>query len=211
MSNAVSLKSDTKGIYDFDLSASSYNYLQDILLNPFTRPADRSSDFPRTGRSRATTAPTGRTPTPKDLAAIRLSTARKKSASESTATAIISTIRFTPRRSGMHRHSPAPARFIPTASAKPGPARCGCKMPGRFVPNWKLTLGGRLETWQALDGYNVNTTRKLGAGVITSTDGGESAAAEFDQFFARRHRCLTIRTRTGTSPRISARPTAIRR
>ena len=36
MSNAVSLKSDTKGVYDFDLSASSYNYLQDIMLNPFT-------------------------------------------------------------------------------------------------------------------------------------------------------------------------------
>ena len=24
-------------------------------------------------------------------------------------------------------------------------------------PNLKLTLGGRLETWQALDGFNVNT------------------------------------------------------
>ena len=36
LSNAVSLKSDTKGVFDFDLSASSYNYLQDILLNPFT-------------------------------------------------------------------------------------------------------------------------------------------------------------------------------
>ena len=36
ISNAVSLKSDTKGAYDFDLSASTYNYLQDILLNPFT-------------------------------------------------------------------------------------------------------------------------------------------------------------------------------
>ena len=29
MSNAVSLKSDSRGLYDFDLSASSYNYLQD--------------------------------------------------------------------------------------------------------------------------------------------------------------------------------------
>ena len=36
LSNAVSLKSDTKGVFDFDLSASTYNYLQDILLNPFT-------------------------------------------------------------------------------------------------------------------------------------------------------------------------------
>src|SRR5262249_26481130 len=36
VSNAVSLKSDTKGVFDFDLSASSYNYLQDILLSPYT-------------------------------------------------------------------------------------------------------------------------------------------------------------------------------
>jgi iron complex outermembrane receptor protein len=36
LSNAVSIKSDTKGEFDFDLSASSYNYLQDTQLNPFT-------------------------------------------------------------------------------------------------------------------------------------------------------------------------------
>src|SRR3984885_5233894 len=39
LSNAVSIKSDTKGVYDFDLSVSSYNYLQDIMFNPFTVPA----------------------------------------------------------------------------------------------------------------------------------------------------------------------------
>jgi iron complex outermembrane recepter protein len=36
LSNAISLKSDTKGVYDFDLSASTYNYLQDIMYNPYT-------------------------------------------------------------------------------------------------------------------------------------------------------------------------------
>ena len=36
MSNAVSLKSDSRGLYDFDLSASSYNYLQDTQISPFT-------------------------------------------------------------------------------------------------------------------------------------------------------------------------------
>ena len=41
VSNAVSLKSDTKGMFDFDLSASSYNYLQDTQLNPFTVAAER--------------------------------------------------------------------------------------------------------------------------------------------------------------------------
>ncbi|HTA99997.1 MAG TPA: TonB-dependent receptor [Bradyrhizobium sp.] len=36
LSNAISLKSDTKGTYDFDFSASTYNYLQDIMYNPYT-------------------------------------------------------------------------------------------------------------------------------------------------------------------------------
>jgi len=38
----------------------------------------------------------------------------------------------------------------------------------RFAPMFKLTLGGRLETWRALDGFNVNTTTS-GAGAITGT------------------------------------------
>src|SRR6185437_14267805 len=36
LSNAIALRSDTKGVFDFDLSASSYNYLEDTQLNPFT-------------------------------------------------------------------------------------------------------------------------------------------------------------------------------
>src|SRR5262249_47804233 len=36
ISNAVALKSDTGSTFDFDLSASSYNYLQDTQVNPFT-------------------------------------------------------------------------------------------------------------------------------------------------------------------------------
>jgi iron complex outermembrane recepter protein len=38
----------------------------------------------------------------------------------------------------------------------------------KIGPGLKLTLGGRLETWRALDGFNVNTTANA-AGVITST------------------------------------------
>jgi iron complex outermembrane recepter protein len=38
----------------------------------------------------------------------------------------------------------------------------------KIEPNLKLTLGGRLESWQALDGFNLNTTTG-GTGVITSS------------------------------------------
>jgi iron complex outermembrane recepter protein len=38
----------------------------------------------------------------------------------------------------------------------------------RISRDLKVTLGGRLETWRALDGFNLNTTASA-AGVITST------------------------------------------
>lgn len=38
----------------------------------------------------------------------------------------------------------------------------------KINPSLKLTLGGRLESWQALDGFNLNTTTNA-AGGITST------------------------------------------
>ncbi len=38
----------------------------------------------------------------------------------------------------------------------------------KIVPNLKLTLGGRLESWEAINGFNLNTTTS-GTGAITST------------------------------------------
>ena len=35
LANAVSIKSDTRGFFDFDLSASRYDYLEDIQRNPY--------------------------------------------------------------------------------------------------------------------------------------------------------------------------------
>jgi iron complex outermembrane recepter protein len=39
----------------------------------------------------------------------------------------------------------------------------------KIQPDLKLTLGGRLETWAALDGFNLNTSVNSTTGVITST------------------------------------------
>jgi iron complex outermembrane receptor protein len=38
----------------------------------------------------------------------------------------------------------------------------------KILPNLKLTLGGRLESWEAINGFNLNTTTSA-AGAITST------------------------------------------
>ena len=39
----------------------------------------------------------------------------------------------------------------------------------KIVPNLKLTLGGRLETWRALDGFNINHDDECGRRHITRT------------------------------------------
>ena len=39
----------------------------------------------------------------------------------------------------------------------------------KIQPNLKLTVGGRFETWEALNGFNLNTVANATTGVITST------------------------------------------
>ena len=55
----------------------------------------------------------------------------------------------------------------------------------KIIPDLKLTLGGRLETWRALDGFNLNTSVNSSTGVITSTTSDQPARVEFDQLFSK--------------------------
>ena len=154
------------------------------------------------------TALTGRTPMPRESGGHSAMTVRRRSASVSTATAIAWKIRCSLRRSGMPRRQPAPVSFILTVSAKPEPERCGCRTPGRSFPNLKLTLGGRLETWQALNGYNINTATSSAAGSSPRRRRSTSRTSARPTSRPKR-RYHTIPTRTGTLPRISVRPIAI--
>src|ERR1700733_6162012 len=167
MSNAVSLKSDTKGTYDFDFSASSYNYLQDILLNPFT------------------VAPTG----------VGFSENGKITRNDGTnwqnadAKGIWRPFGFDGSQEisfGIHGdryrfENPVFASTVWNVTSSTGTGQFYSEGLGetrtgalwvqdawKIVPDLKLTLGGRLETWRALDGFNLNTTTSA-AGVITST------------------------------------------
>jgi iron complex outermembrane receptor protein len=167
LSNAVSLKSDTKGVYDFDFSASSYNYLQDILLNPFT------------------VAPTG----------VGFSEIGKITRNDGTnwqnadAKGIWRPFGFDGPQEisfGVHGDryffdNPTYQSSIWNATSSTGTGQLYSEGIGetrtgalwmqdawKIVPDLKLTLGGRLETWRAGDGFNLNTTTTA-AGVISST------------------------------------------
>ena len=167
LSNGVSLKSDTKGVFDFDLSASSYNYLQDTLFNPFT------------------VTPTG----------VGYSLNGKITRNDGTNWQNVDAkgiwrpfggdgpheISFGVHGDRYRLENPVYASSVWYATSLTGTGQLYSSGVGetrtgalwmqdawKIVPNLKLTLGGRLETWRALDGFNLNTTTSA-AGAITST------------------------------------------
>jgi iron complex outermembrane receptor protein len=165
MSNAVSLKSNSGGVYDFDLSASSYNYLQDILLNPFTVTAT-GLGYSQNGKITRNDGTNWQNADAKFIW-------RPQGADGAQEISY-----------GLHgdqydfqnpTYSSAVWNVASTGngiySDGAGETRTGAlwaQDAWRFAPGWKLTLGGRLETWRALDGFNFNTTTS-GAGAITSS------------------------------------------
>jgi iron complex outermembrane recepter protein len=165
MSNAVALKSDTKGVFDFDLSASSYNYLQDIQLNPFT------------------VTPTG----------VGYSQNGKIARMDGTNWQNVDAkgiwrpfgydgpqeISFGIHGDRYRLENPTYASSLWYQTTSTGTGQLYADGEGetrtgalwlqdawKIEPNLKLTLGGRLESWQALDGFNVNNLANATTGAI---------------------------------------------
>lgn len=152
LANAVSLKTDTKGLYDFDLSVSRVDFLQDIQRNPFSVLANSASFTPygKIARLDGTNWTNG------DAKFIwRPNDAHNVSA-------------------GFHGdlydlENPT----YQTANWSGGPDQTGTLYSNgtgktrtlalwaqdawRFAPDWKLTTGVRFEDWRAYDGFNLFT------------------------------------------------------
>src|ERR1700722_6433797 len=168
MSNAVSLKSDTKGVYDFDLSASSYNYLQDIMLNPFTvQPA--GVGYSQNGKITRNDGTNWQNVDAKGIwrpygydGSQEISFGVHGDRYQLDNPVYASTVWYATPSAGTGQ----------LYSDSIGETRTGAAWvqdAWKIQPNLKLTLGGRLETWQALDGFNVNTIPNATTGVITSS------------------------------------------
>jgi iron complex outermembrane receptor protein len=167
LSNAFSLKSNTRGVFDYDLSMSSYNYLQDIQLNPYTVTATGVGFSPngKVTRNDGTNWQNG------DAKGI-WRPAGIDGAHE---------VSFGVHGDRYYFANPVYASSIWNNTSSTGTGQLYSEGIGetrtgalwmqdawKIAPAWKLTVGGRLETWRALNGYNVNTTQ-TSAGVITST------------------------------------------
>jgi iron complex outermembrane recepter protein len=167
LSNAISLKSDTKGVYDFDLSASSYNYLQDIMLNPFTV-APSGVGFSENGKITRNDGTNWQNADAKGIwrpfgydgpQEISFGVHGDRYRLEN------------PVFASLDWHATSSTGTGQLYSDGIGETRTAAlwlQEAWKIVPELKLTLGGRLETWRALDGFNVGTTTSA-AGAITST------------------------------------------
>ncbi len=156
MSNAVSLKSNTGSIYDFDLSASSYNYLQDIMVNPFTV-APTGLGFSQNGkitRNDGTNWQNG------DAKFIWRPYGGGGS-QEISAGIHGDRYAFVNPVYGNSVWNLASTGNGIVYSDGAGETRTGAlwaQDAWKFAPSWKLTLGGRLESWEAINGFNFNTS-----------------------------------------------------
>ena len=183
LSNAVSLKSDTKGVFDFDLSASSYNYLQDIQLNPFTV-TPSGVGYSLNGKITRNDGTNWQNADAKGIwRPFGLGGPHEVS--------------FGVHGDRYRLENPVYASSIWYATPSTGTGQLYSSGLGetrtgalwvqdawKIVPNLKLTLGGRLETWRALDGFNLNTTTSA-AGAITSTATINQPGTQFDEFLTK--------------------------
>jgi iron complex outermembrane receptor protein len=152
LTNAVSVVSDTKGTFDFDLSASRYDYLEDTQRNPFSV-IQNSAAFTSYGKI---TRMDGTSWTNGDAKGIW----RPNDAHE---------VSFGFHADRYYLNNP----IYQTANWQGGPDATNSLFTNsqgttrtlalwaqdawRFAPMFKLTVGGRLEDWKAYNGYNLQT------------------------------------------------------
>jgi iron complex outermembrane recepter protein len=168
LSNAVSLKSDTKGVFDFDLSASSYNYLQDVLLNPFTVVPAPGLGYSLNGKITRNDG-------------TNWQNADAKGIWRPFGVDGPHEVSFGVHGDRYRLENPVYASSVWYATPSTGTGQLYSLGVGetrtealwvqdawKIVPNLKLTLGGRLEDWRAFDGFNINTTTNAAGGITNS-------------------------------------------
>jgi iron complex outermembrane receptor protein len=167
LSNAVSLKSDTKGVFDFDLSASTYNYLQDTLLNPFTV-ASAGVGYSLNGKITRNDGTNWQNADAKGIwrpfgvdGPHEISFGAHGDRYRLENPVYASTVWYATPSTGT-------GKLYSTGIGETRTEALWVQDAWKIVPTLKLTLGGRLETWRAFDGFNVNTAADA-AGAITKT------------------------------------------
>lgn len=164
LSNALSLKSDTKGVFDFDLSASSYNYLQDILLNPFTVTAT-GVGYSLNGKITRNDGTNWQNADAKGIwrpfgidGPHEISFGVHGDRYRLENPVYLSSVWYATSSTGT-------GQLFTTGVGETRTGALWLQDAWKIVPNLKLALGGRLETWRSLDGFNINSVTTTTSGV----------------------------------------------
>jgi iron complex outermembrane receptor protein len=180
LANAFSLKSDTRGNFDWDVAISRFDYLQDIQRNPFTVAAT-GTNFIDTGKIAR-------------LDGTNWTTVDVKGIWRPTGIDGAHEVAF-----GLHGDRYQlnnPTYQTPTWNSGPDTTSAlysrgdgktqttalWMQDAWRFANYFKLTLGGRWESWRAFDGDNVTTTTNSTTGAITSTSFLNQPSLSADRF-----------------------------
>jgi iron complex outermembrane receptor protein len=166
LANAFTLKTDTRGPLDGELVVTRYDYLKDIQRNPFTVTA-AGAGFTDIGK---VTRLDGTNWTTVDAKGIwRVAAAGPHEVSfglHGDRYELVNPVYQTPNwQSAIDTTS----TLYNNSLGKTQTGAVWLQDAWRFAPQWKLTLGGRLESWQAFDGFNLNTTANAATGAITTT------------------------------------------
>ncbi|MDR0533672.1 MAG: TonB-dependent receptor [Verrucomicrobiales bacterium] len=167
LANAISFKSDTRDVFDWDFSFSNYYYLHDIQRNPYSA-SKTGAGFSANG---IITNLNGTNWQNGDLKGIIRPFGVD---GEHEISFGIHTDRYE-----LNNTTYGTANWTGggDSTGKQYTASLGATVTEgfwvqdawRFAPDFKLTLGGRLENWQAMDGYNLATKQDSSGNITSST------------------------------------------
>ena len=166
LTNSLAFKTDTHGKFDWEITASRYDYLADNQRNPFTV-TPTGVGFSTNGKIASLT---GTNWTNADAKGIWRPTG-PDGAHEVSFGAHVDQYELnnptyaTPTWNGGANTT---SSLYSNGQGKTQTDAFWAQDAWKFLPQYKLTLGGRWETWRAFDGFNL-ATKTDGAGNITST------------------------------------------
>lgn len=167
LANALSLKTDTRGTFDWDIAVLRYDYLQDIQRNPFTVAAT-GANFIDTGRITRFDGTNWMTADAKGI--WRTGGALGSHEISFGVHGDRYVLQNPTYRTATWAGGPdSTSELYTNAQGKTQTVAFWAQDAWRFTPQHKLTLGGRWESWRAFDGFNLTTATNAQTGAITST------------------------------------------
>ncbi len=166
LGQALSLKTDTRGAFDWDVAVTRFDYLKDIQRNPFTVTAT-GVGFTDTGKIARLDGTNWTTADAKGI--WRVTGGHELSFGVHGDYNVLNNPTY--QTANWTGGPDSTGTLYSRGDGKTQTVALWAQDAWRFAPQFKLTLGARWETWRAFDGYNYvgNTATNSATGAITST------------------------------------------